>query len=98
MEKDLLQKMQFLRTIEECYFKQRYQINWLKEGDQNTAYFYRVIQASLNFNTIRTFLLPTGEVISDPLQMSAHAIFYFQSILGPLLLLAPPLFSPHAWL
>ena len=97
MEKDLLQKWQFLRTIEECYFKQRSRINWLKEGDQNTAYFYRVVQVRMNYNAIRSFILPSGVVISDPLQMTAHAIQHFQSILGPLLLLPSPLYSPPTW-
>lgn len=97
MEKDLLQKWQFLRTIEECYFKQRSRINWLKEGDQNTAYFYRVVQVRMNYNAIRSFILPSGVVISDPLQMTAHAIQHFQSILGPLLQLPAPLYSPHTW-
>ncbi|KAF8105942.1 hypothetical protein N665_0151s0035 [Sinapis alba] len=95
-EKELLQKWQFLRSIEESYFRQRSRINWLKEGDQNTAYFFRVVQVRMNYNAIRSFLLPTGALILDPLQMSVHAVSHFQSILGPLLL-HPTLFSPPFW-
>lgn len=51
----------------------------------------------MNFNAIRSFHLPSGEVILDPLQMSSHAIRHFQSILGPLLLSPSPLHSPPTW-
>lgn len=46
-------------------------------------FFFRIVQTRLNFNTIRSFLLPSGVLILDPLQMSSHAITYFQQILGP---------------
>lgn len=96
-ERELLQKWQFLRIIEECYYKQRSRIDWLKEGDQNTAYFFRVVQARLNYNAIRSFFLPSGVLILDQLQMSVHAVNHFQSILGPLLLPPLRLHSPPAW-
>lgn len=59
--------------------------------------FYRVVQSRLSFNAIRSFLLPTGELITDPLQMTAHAINHFQSILGPLLLPTTLLISTASW-
>lgn len=58
---------------------------------------YRVVQDRLNFNAIISFILPSGVVISDPLQMTTHALCYFQSILGPLLLPLSPLHSPPSW-
>lgn len=36
-EKDLRDRWEFLRMIEESYFRQRSRINWLREGDQNTT-------------------------------------------------------------
>lgn len=59
--------------------------------------FFRVVQARLNYNAIRSFILPSGVVISDPLQMTTHAIQHFQSILGPLLLPPVPLLSTSSW-
>lgn len=88
LEKQALQTWNFLREIEESYFKQRSRVNWLKEGDQNTTFFYRTVQTRLNFNFIRSFFLPSGVIIIDSIQMSIHAVSHFQSILGPVP--APP--------
>ncbi|CDY47640.1 BnaC05g18960D [Brassica napus] len=83
------QTWNFLREIEENYFKQRSRVNWSKAGDQNTVFFFRMVQTRMNFNFIRSFLLPSGVIISDPIQMSLHAVTHFQTTLGPSP--APPL-------
>lgn len=72
-------------------------MNWLKEGEQNTIFFFRMVQTRMNFNFIRSFLLPSGVIISDPNQMSFHAVTHFQRILGPSPL--PPLgtYSTPQW-
>ncbi|KAL0651628.1 hypothetical protein Bca4012_094319 [Brassica carinata] len=83
LEKQALERWNFLRMIEESYFKQRSRINWLKEGDQNTTYFYRIVQTRLSYNMIRSFILPSGVVLTDSLDMSYHAVCHFTKILGP---------------
>ncbi|WZZ48529.1 hypothetical protein YC2023_048636 [Brassica napus] len=84
LEKQALECWNFLRLIEECYFKQRSRINWLKEGDQNTSYFFRIVQTRLNYNTIRSYVLISGIILTDPLDMSSHAVRHFSNILGPM--------------
>lgn len=83
LEKQAIDRWNYLRMIEECYFKQRYRINWLKEGDLNTTYFFRIVQTRLSFNTIILFTLPSGTILTDPLEMSSHAVHHFSSTLGP---------------
>lgn len=82
-EQLLTAKLNFLRSIEESYFRQRSRINWLNEGDGNTTFFHRLTQMRNSFNSIRMFSLPNGDQISDPLAMGQIAINHFQSILAP---------------
>ena len=83
LEKQAIDRWNYLRMIEECYFTQRSRINWLKEGDLNTTYFFLIVQTRLNFNIIRLFTLPSGTILTDPLEMSSHAVRHFSSTLGP---------------
>ncbi|XP_010445900.1 PREDICTED: uncharacterized protein LOC104728643 [Camelina sativa] len=93
LEKDLHDKWTFLRDIEESYFKQKSRVNWLKEGDLNTSYFQKICQARASYNTIRSFLLESGDLLLDPCEMSDHAIAHFTSILSPNHSVSPPLWS-----
>lgn len=78
-------------------FSEKSRVNWLKEGDLNTAYIFRVFQTRLSYNYIRSFQLLLGVFIDDPLVMSLHAVQHFQSILGPLNLAPPPIISTSEW-
>lgn len=92
-EKDLHQKWNFLREIEEMFFRQKSRINWLREGDLNTTFFHRICQTRASYNAIRVFLSDTGAWITDPQEMMVLAVNHFSSILGyqpPLLLYTPP--------
>ena len=82
-EKEMFDKWNFLRAVEESYFKQKSRVNWLKEGDLNTTYFFRMFQTRCSYNSIRSFLLATGALITDPMAMSLIAVTHFKSILGP---------------
>lgn len=82
-EKELHDRWEFLRTIEESYFRQRSRINWLREGDHNTSFFHRLTQVRNSINSIRSFCLSTGEIITDPIQMGTLAVNHFQNLLAP---------------
>lgn len=94
-ERDLHIKWNFLRSIEESYFNQKSRINWLKVGDLNTSYFHRISQVKAAYNSIRSFLLDSGALVTDPVAMSALSISHFSSILAPEIL--PPLSVYIAW-
>lgn len=96
-ETDLHQQWNFLRQIEEMYFRQKSRINWLKEGDFNTTYFHRICQTIASYNAIRAFLSSTGIWITDPTEMSAHDVCHFQSVLGPQYYQPPIISSSSQW-
>lgn len=94
-ERELMAKWEFLRTIEEAYFRQKSRINWLREGDLNTSYFHRIWKVRTAVNSIRSFMLSNGVLIFDPVQMGYLAINHFKSILAPDV--TPPTISSIAW-
>lgn len=44
-ERDIRDQLYYLKHIEEAYFRQRSRINWLKEGESEHYYFYRVTES-----------------------------------------------------
>ncbi|XP_024007995.1 uncharacterized protein LOC112083993 [Eutrema salsugineum] len=56
-ERDISTRLNFLKGIEESYFRQKSRINWLRDGDQNTSYFHNILKVRTNANSIKSFLL-----------------------------------------
>lgn len=56
-EKRLQERWEFLRSIEESYFRQRLRICWLMERDHNITFFHRLTQVRNAMNSIRCFTL-----------------------------------------
>lgn len=82
-EKELRDKLNMLRRVEEEYFKQLSRINWLKCGDLNTSYFQKVAKARKAYNTITILIGMNGFEATSPKDIGNIALSHFQSILGP---------------
>lgn len=82
-EKDLLDKLNMLKRVEEEYFKQLSRINWLKCGDLNTSYFQKMAKARKAYNTITIMIRLNGFEATSPEDIGNTAASHFQSILGP---------------
>lgn len=54
-----------------------------KQALERWNFFYRIVQTRLSYNMIRSFILASGVVLNDPLDMSSHAVCHFTNILGP---------------
>lgn len=95
-ERDLQEKYNFLRGIEESFFHQKSRVNWLRLGDHNTPFYQQVAAARASQNANRSIMLPDGTVLTDPDIISSIAIAHFQQILAPQDL--SPLTPTHQWL
>ncbi|XP_010541224.1 PREDICTED: uncharacterized protein LOC104814739 [Tarenaya hassleriana] len=71
-----------LAVAEESYFRQKSRIRWLKEGEQNTKYFHRVVLARQATNSIRFLVNDAGLKTYDVVMMKAMAVQHYRDILG----------------
>lgn len=69
--------------IEERFLMRKSRITWLKFGDQNTIFFYKIVQSRTAYNAIRKLVLSTGVIITDPTEIKQAASSYFAHVLGP---------------
>lgn len=64
-EKVCIQLYEELRTKEECFFKQKSRIRWLKEGDLNTRFFHSSVVDRQHRNRITSIMDEEGGVIQE---------------------------------
>ncbi|CAI8613214.1 unnamed protein product [Vicia faba] len=89
-EEDLFKKMEFeaqvslsnALDIKECYWKEKYKIQWHLEGDKNTAYFHRITKIKNAYKPI-TLLREGEECYTETSQIANHIVNFFQNIFSP---------------
>ncbi|KAH7666190.1 RNA-directed DNA polymerase protein [Dioscorea alata] len=62
--------------------KQKARCQWVKLGDQNTKYFYRLVHQRRTRNKISQLVLPNGEVCTDPSIISKEILDHYMNLLG----------------
>ena len=65
---------------EEIFWKQKARIEWLQEGDKNTAFFFNSVKARQHGNAISSLVTDRGEVISSTQDIANEAVHYFASL------------------
>ena len=65
---------------EEIFWKQKAQIEWLQEGDKNTAFFFNSVKARQHGNAISSLVTDRGEVISSTQDIANEVAHYFASL------------------
>ncbi|KAG2311004.1 hypothetical protein Bca52824_022561 [Brassica carinata] len=82
LERAAHQKWIMLAKAEESFLRQRARIQWLAEGDCNSAFFHRAIKSCVAQNFIY-MLLDLNDVVIDDLQgIKDHILDFYQSLLG----------------
>ncbi|KAL4290028.1 hypothetical protein GQ457_14G002670 [Hibiscus cannabinus] len=65
---------------EELYWEQRARANWLKNGDQNSAFFHRFASQHRRQNRVSGLVNDSGQCVEDPVDMAGVAMDYFQTL------------------
>ncbi|XP_024004038.1 uncharacterized protein LOC112081511 [Eutrema salsugineum] len=63
-ERQVIDKLNMLKGIEEKYFKQKSRINWLASGDQNSDYFHKVCKTRNAYNSVLSLAGLDGQIVS----------------------------------
>jgi hypothetical protein len=79
-QKDIQLRIENLLEQEEIYWVQRGRVNWLRHGDQNTAYFHRSASARRKRNFINSLKNDVGDTIEDSDQLLTMAAEYFNNL------------------
>ncbi|XP_048617726.1 uncharacterized protein LOC125589247 [Brassica napus] len=69
-------------SIEESFLRQKSRITWLQQGDQNSLFFFKIVQSRTSYNMIRQLTLPSGEVITDLHKIKGIAASHFENFLN----------------
>ena len=86
---DLLDKKTFIQTElqklleeEEEYWHKRSNLNWLLQGDNNTAFFQKVANGKKRKNTIFCLQKDEKSIVEDE-KILEHATMYYKDLFGP---------------
>ncbi|XP_048626442.1 uncharacterized protein LOC125594173 [Brassica napus] len=82
LERTAHRKWIMLAKAEESFLRQRARIQWLAEGDCNSAFFYRAIKSRSAQNFIHMLLDSSDRVIDDLQGIKDHILGFYQNLLG----------------
>lgn len=60
---------------------QKYRVQWLSLGDQNTRFYHNACQERIARNNINLLFIEDGEVLTDPVAISREVVDYFQQFM-----------------
>ncbi|XP_062085792.1 uncharacterized protein LOC133791901 [Humulus lupulus] len=66
----------------DSYLRQRSKVNWLRFGDDNTAYFHACLKQRKASNRIASFINDAGQINEKFEDVMAHFLNHFWSIMG----------------
>ncbi|XP_031277640.1 uncharacterized protein LOC116136063 [Pistacia vera] len=69
-----------LSRDEESLARQKSRVQWLREGDQNTSYFFKCVNGRKNRNRITKFKSDNDMVFEDPLSIKEEIVSHFKRV------------------
>ncbi|GKV19260.1 hypothetical protein SLEP1_g29545 [Rubroshorea leprosula] len=82
IEQEQAKRLADLTFAEEAFLKQKSRVHWLKEGDQNTTYFHKILKIRRCKNSIKELHSDDGKVFTQHVDIARKAIAFYQKLLG----------------
>ncbi|KAK8651643.1 hypothetical protein V6N13_141232 [Hibiscus sabdariffa] len=81
-EKELRYELSVLEKVEEKFYQQKSRAQFVREEDQNSAYFFRKVVVRQKRNTVYFLYNRQGQKLESYEEISAELVDYFSSTLG----------------
>ncbi|XP_074277115.1 uncharacterized protein LOC141600765 [Silene latifolia] len=81
-EKDAVQKYTTLHKARMSFLRQKAKVEWLKEGDENTAFFHRHIKARHMHNKVLSITDIHSTHYTYPVHIESSFLEFYQELLG----------------
>jgi hypothetical protein len=81
-ERECLHAYVSITKAEEAFLKQKVRNQWLQLGDQNSAFFHRVLKGRQARNTISFLYDEQGNKVEDIAQLKVMAVDFYRKLLG----------------
>jgi hypothetical protein len=79
-ESSALKMLEEWELWEEIFWKQKSRVDWLQEGDRNTAFFHNMVKAHRSGNSITSLVTASGDQLFSKEAISLEAIRYFSHL------------------
>lgn len=80
--KQLTDKVIYWNEVDNKMLMQRIKIDWLRMGDDNTAYFHAYLKAKQNMNSMRMIQRQDGTVLKDQKDIANEVMQFYGSLMG----------------
>ncbi|KAK8557333.1 hypothetical protein V6N13_013607 [Hibiscus sabdariffa] len=81
-EKEVARELNELYKVEEKFLRQKSRIQYVKEGDQNSAYFFRYVTTRQKANMVQVLSDENGRRLESFEAISSELIKHFQNSFG----------------
>lgn len=79
-ESSALKMLEEWELREEIFWKQKSRVDWLQEGDRNTAFFHNMVKARRSGNSITSLVTASRDQLFSKEAISLEAIRYFSHL------------------
>jgi hypothetical protein len=79
-ERRLMARISEMLSREECMAKQRSRIDWLNDGDRNTALFHAKARERARSNAIKSLIRDDGSIAEKQEEIEEVAISFYKDL------------------